>query len=149
MTLDYQGSFEVPQSPEGVAEVLADPQLVFPALPRFHSMRRKNGDADRIYVRLRIGPVWFPAVGTTRLALTRSDTPGGVLFDGRGGLMGNDYRVSVKLDVNESPLNGAIVDWAGSVRFHRRHVELFGKERMREFVEYEISDAVEGIRLIF
>lgn len=149
MTLDYQGSFEVPQTAEGVAEVLADPRLVFPALPRFHSMRLKEGTADKIYVRLRIGPVWFPAAGTTRLALTRSYTPGAVLFDGKGALIGNDYRVAVKLGVNESRIDSTVVDWAGSVSFHRRHVELFGKERMQEFVQYEISDAVEGIRLIF
>jgi carbon monoxide dehydrogenase subunit G len=148
VTLNYEGFFEVSRCAEGVTEVLADPDMVFPALPRFHSMRLRHGESDKIYVKLKIGPAWFPAVGTTRLALTQNYTSGSFFFDGTGALIGRDYQVSVKLGVNESRMSGTVVDWAGTVCFHRRHVELFGKERMQEFVEYEISDAVEGIRLI-
>ena len=64
-------------------------------------------------------------------------------------MIGGQYGVSVKLGVSESRNESSVVDWAGSVSFNGRHVELFGEERMQEFVQFEIADAVEGIRLIF
>ena len=149
MTLDYDGSFDVSRGAEGVAELLADPRLVFPALPRYHSMRVRGGAQTKFLVRLKIGPAWLPAVGTTTLALNQSRSPGTIVFDGKGALIGGQYGVSVKLGVSESRNESSVVDWAGSVSFNRRHVELFGEERMQEFVQFEIADAVEGIRLIF
>lgn len=149
MTLDYEGSFDVARGAEGVSEVLADPRLVFPALPRYYSMRMRGGDQGKFLVRLKIGPSWLPPVGTTTLSLKQSRSSDAVVFDGRGALIGGYYAVSVKLGVSESRSESSVVDWAGSVQFNRRHVELFGEERMQEFVQFEIAEAVAGIRLIF
>ena len=83
MTLDYDGSFDVSRGAEGVAELLADPRLVFPALPRYHSMRVRGGAQTKFLVRLKIGPAWLPAVGTTTLALNQSRSPGTICLTGR------------------------------------------------------------------
>jgi carbon monoxide dehydrogenase subunit G len=149
VTLNYEGSFDVSRGAEGVTQVLADPRLVFPALPRYHSMRVRGGDQSKFLVRLKIGPSWLPPVGMTTLALKQSRSSDSVVFDGRGILIGGHYGVSVKLGVSASRSESSVVDWAGSVKFNRRHVELFGEERMEEFVQLEIAEAVAGIRQIF
>ncbi|MGH9472767.1 MAG: SRPBCC family protein [Terriglobales bacterium] len=122
MTIDFQGDFEVPRSPQEVYAFLSDPERFCPLLPDFQGMER-NG--DQFKVKLRMGISHIRGTASLRMVLVDTEPPRRARYEGVGDVPGGSVKLTTGFEL-EPAGGGSKVHWTGQAQVSGRLPSLAG-----------------------
>lgn len=144
MSLEFEGNFEVDNSPEYVYDFLTDPEKFAPVLPEFQDLE-VNGDDDReCTIKVMIGVSHIQGEATVDLELVEEDPPKYAKYEGTGSIVAGSVDLTAEFEIEGMDTDGTRVHWFGEPEISGRIVSIAGG-LLKPFAQKNIEKAIDRI----